>query len=1022
MGLTNAGLPNGGATTDYTFQYDTALGGAGGPEPARLTKVMASCDADFNLMQSWFKGVAFPFSKPMEADVNNNDAGSASWGPPVQLNSVTGDAGYLRMLLIAEVTEMFMKSQAAALGTSGWFPGNEGSLGEGLSRFLAEQFLIQSGLGLGEFPNWGWTANSWLTSPSLPDWVNNVDPTGDETYIEIGCSILFIYYLFTQLNFTIPQIVAAAASNLAGVYTNLTGDAGDPFPFFKRLMQAFPGPGGITTGANLDNPFPVGLVSIWAEKSTFGYDEVQDVIAQNAGVFSGAFWVVVEGFSKNSFNALGITVKLDGTLMTAKGIKVYLSTTYSVDYEDTAKPNAPQRIRIPYDIKFSTAANADFPSMGSTSENELDLHAQLQIAGQKVAASDAYAAFELVAGADPYFTNVDPNQGNVFYLSQDLRVFTVTPDVDPTPVTGAPAFVGNDVAGAYKYVKDLLGHLNGNAGFTSGAKDPFTTIFPDQSGAYVGDSSVTPYTLTKPRHTNFNFAVARVRLKGSSGTSGEAKSVRVFFRMWVSQSADTDYQPTTTYASDPDPAGKPGSPKVGAGTTTIPFFATGNLTTNTDYVSGGVNNQDIEIKSGDTAWAYFGCFLDVYGADFQVNGQQVQASLPGTHHCLVAQIACDTAPIPTSAQVTPGPENSDKLAQRNLQVTHSDNPGGADAHRIPQTFDARPSPGKTAAVMPDELMIDWGKVPVGSAAQIYWPQVKASDVLKLADAHYSFHALAMADAHTIQCTVTRNVTYVPIPQGAGENFAGLLTIDLPRTVKAGQEFDVVVRRVVTTEKALPPPPPPPPPPPKLSRNAPAASAASPAAATSRPDSTHGFGPEPEARKILPVPVGVTPAPRAHVWRFVTGAFRLKIPVSTPASILPAEENTLAILKWRLQAMAPTNRWYPVLERYIGYVAGRVQGLGGDPNKIPPSLSGAPIEILEPKHKTEEFLGKVCRIAFDCHGDFEGFVLDDCGSEHAFETRDPGLGQLVVRAFRDRFRLLVVVSLPAKRILRIDVVE
>jgi hypothetical protein len=283
MGLENTGLPNGGVTTNYKFLYDSALAAPAGPEPARTTQAMQSCDADFQLMQGWFTGVTFPFSTPMEADVQTG-GGTASWGPPVDLNSTSNDAGYLRMLLIAEVTEMFMKSQAIALNTSGWFPGyqgngNEGSIGEGLSRFLAEQFLIESGLGLGEFPSWGWTANSWLTSPNQPDWVNNVDPSGDETSIEIGCSILFIYYLYTQLAFSINQIIAAAASNLAGVYTNLTQDTGNPFPFFQRLLQAYPGAGGITTGANLDDPWPVGLVSIWEEKSYFGYYEVQDLIS-----------------------------------------------------------------------------------------------------------------------------------------------------------------------------------------------------------------------------------------------------------------------------------------------------------------------------------------------------------------------------------------------------------------------------------------------------------------------------------------------------------------------------------------------------------------------------------------------------------------------------------------------------------------------------------------------------------------------------------------------------------------------
>jgi hypothetical protein len=308
MSLVNTGLPNGGVTTHYKFLYDSALGGPGGIEPARTTTMMASCESDFTLMQSWFAGVSFPFSTPMEVDVNNNKSGGASWGPPVQLNSTTGDAGYLRMLLIAEVTEMFMKSQA-----KGWFPGDvspggdEGSNGEGLSRFLAEQFLIISGLGLGEFPSWGWTANSWLQSATQPDYVNNVDPEGDENYVEIGCSILFIYYLFTQLQFTIDQIVAGAAPTPAGVYTNLTGDSGNPFSFFQLLLNTYPGSAGLTAGSNLDNPYPIGLVSIWTEKSTFGYDEVQDVIKQSGGVFSAAFWVVVEGFSKHSFGALGIS-------------------------------------------------------------------------------------------------------------------------------------------------------------------------------------------------------------------------------------------------------------------------------------------------------------------------------------------------------------------------------------------------------------------------------------------------------------------------------------------------------------------------------------------------------------------------------------------------------------------------------------------------------------------------------------------------------------------------------------------
>lgn len=59
---------------------------------------------------------------------------------------------------------------------------------------------------------------------------------------------------------------------------------------------------------------------------------------------------------------------------------------------------------------------------------------------------------------------------------------------------------------------------------------------------------------------------------------------------------------------------------------------------------------------------------------------------------------------------------------------------------------------------------------------------------------------------------------MPIPQGAGAGFAGLFVVDRPQTVKAGQEFEIAVRRIGKRPRHAapkPPPPPPPPPPPKI---------------------------------------------------------------------------------------------------------------------------------------------------------------------------------------------------------------
>jgi hypothetical protein len=58
-------------------------------------------------------------------------------------------------------------------------------------------------------------------------------------------------------------------------------------------------------------------------------------------------------------------------------------------------------------------------------------------------------------------------------------------------------------------------------------------------------------------------------------------------------------------------------------------------------------------------------------------------------------------------------------------------------------------------------------------------------------------------------------------------------------------------------------------------------------------------------------------------------------------MLPLEEDTLAILKWRLKTKPAPYRWRPVWERYIELVGARVKGLGGDPGQIPPSLGGFP---------------------------------------------------------------------------------
>jgi len=271
-------------------------------------------------------------------------------------------------------------------------------------------------------------------------------------------------------------------------------------------------------------------------------------------------------------------------------------------------------------------------------------------------------------------------------------------------------------------------------------------------------------------------------------------------------------------------------------------------------------------------------------------------------------------------------------------------------------------------------MIDWGNIPVGSTANIYWPQVNATDVLSLAGKLYATHQLSAADVHTVQCKVPRGFTFVPIPPATGQNFAGLFTVDLPRGIRAGREYTIVVRRVSTRR----------------------ASAAKPQ-------------PQPQL-KVTTEAVVDDPGRRNRNWRNIVGTFAVRIPVTTPNVMLPVEDNTLAIMKWRLAQMSSSNRWYPVLQRYIGYIAARVNGLGGNANTIQPSPWGAQGAPPIPSPKRDEFMGKVAGLIYDHFGDFEGFILETANCEtHRFCSREPKVEAIVREMWRDRSLVTVILK-------------
>jgi len=152
------------------------------------------------------------------------------------------------------------------------------------------------------------------------------------------------------------------------------------------------------------------------------------------------------------------------------------------------------------------------------------------------------------------------------------------------------------------------------------------------------------------------------------------------------------------------------------------------------------------------------------------------------------------------------------------------------------------------------------------------------------------------------------------------------------------------------------------------------------------------------------------------WKQVLGSFQIGIPVSVKELMLENEERLLAILRWILLSVPAGDRWYPVFSRYVGQIAGRVKGLGGDPGQIKPSPTGeiGPVQpggggSQPPSEKGLCFTGKIAGLIFDHFGDFEGFVLETDQRELTFLSREKDIEKLAERAWCERLRITVCVD-------------
>ena len=533
--------------------------------------------------------------------------------------------------------------------------------------------------------------------------------------------------------------------------------------------------------------------------------------------------------------------------------------------------------------------------MFGASTQTLTVNASFTADGSTVTSS---AQIQLLDTPNPFILHGDIANGKPWYLSIDLRVFQMTENQRKFAVTLNPG-LPRTVAPAF--ISQVITNLN----LDPGPLGPTFDAIPQEEDAAAltlapTDTSGTPV---------YNFALARVRYRDVQ----VANRVRVFFRLWPAQQTNATYDTNTTYRSATNGTQKiPLLGITGDEIITIPFFATervpnsSSLNTQTDPP----NVRDVNFDPlGGEVDAYFGCWLDINQPGDQlypprmVGGNpadipdgpfstfsplvSIQQLVRSRHQCLLAEIAFDPDIIPPSAD----PSTSDKLAQRNLAFVNVPNPGVDPSRVAPQTFEIRPSPMVLQPDnRPDELMIRWGSTPDGSFANFYLPAANAAEVVDWAGKLYTTHSITMVDPHTLR-TPAGGVTFLPIPQGSGANFAGLMSIELPTGIQKGQQFDVLVRQITS-----------------------------------------------EYHQEIIIEDAAAPA-GSFAWRRTLGVFQLTIPVGLKELILGPEERWLSLLRWIANAVPVQSRWSPVMSRYVDQTAGRVQGLGGDPTEIPPSPTG-----------------------------------------------------------------------------------
>ncbi len=639
---------------------------------------------------------------------------------------------------------------------------------------------------------------------------------------------------------------------------------------------------------------------IVTDRDVFSQEEVQSF--SGTATFPSALYPMYDGFLPAELaNALSVTVrwKDTGATVGSSDVQVIPAGARWLEHPNGWTEVA-QRVTYPYSVRIN-------PSAFTAITDKREIAVTFSANGRSCTGDIA-----LVKTPNPYMTDIDPDAQNPHWLSTDIRTFRMR--AGDAKYSGMASH-GSDDAAAETFAKALINKFKA---LPNDSNHPFLDL-PDS-----GSDAAVDLASSDASKRVYNYAVAKVRYRAQTTN---AQNVKVFFRLCTTLSTGLAYNANGLYkVSATDATAVPLLGTAGGELVSIPFFLgprqetrqgrSGAASMTAQTLVTDYEAQTISPIAGQEVTAYFVCWLDINhdvdrfpldtgggnGPWLETNCQPIRDFFRSPHHCLVAEVFFEpdlTAPGKT-------PSTSDNISQRNLALLNAENPGSAGGRHVVHPFEI-------------------------SRSRL--PSLRTRNTLLTA-----FDSAGFSVLKTLPDELLFDWGTLPRDTEVTLYFSNIDTAEIMAlaqvTRRSPAPFEVIddktLRMRVGNGSWLPVP--------------------------------GGSGPEIPALFSAQLPPSIQSGNEYRIAihqvsgrrRVIIGSVEINIPATKAPLMVDGEVKNLSIMKHIKTRIPTANRWWPIFQRYIGFLEGRVVGLGVDPADVHPNPDGTgkPPTTRDPSPETD----------------------------------------------------------------------